>query len=125
MAILFIVLNELREWRTSNKFKELSIDIDVMDGKIYELDTSIDELNDSLDASSAISKSVAENLVEMNNSLHKAMGLIDESRAEAKEFIIKAQADLATIVNEYKINGIPLGYHRKPVEEIYDSVEGF
>lgn len=28
------------------------------------------------------------------------------------EFIVKAQSDLATIVNEYEVNGVPLGYDR-------------
>ena len=40
-----------------------------------------------------------------------------------QEFITKAHTDLDTIVNEYEINGIPLGYDRGN-KATFDAVEG-
>ena len=39
------------------------------------------------------------------------------------EFLTKAQTDLSTIVQEYEVNGVPLGYQRGNNQK-FDLVEG-
>jgi hypothetical protein len=48
--------------------------------------------------------------------------LIQESLNAQSEFILKAHTDLGTIVKEYEVNGVPLGYDRKGGK--FDYVEG-
>jgi hypothetical protein len=44
--------------------------------------------------------------------LSKDLSSLKEEIEPMKEFILTAQTDLGTIVKEYEINGIPLGYDR-------------
>ena len=40
-----------------------------------------------------------------------------------KEFITEADANLKTILNEYEVNGIPLGYDRKGLPEEHRRID--
>jgi hypothetical protein len=55
------------------------------------------------------------------SALHKNQVEMMKSLEAQSEFINKASTDLQTIVNEYEVNGIPLGYDRG---KKFDMVEG-
>lgn len=42
--------------------------------------------------------------------------MLTKQNAEMQQFIIQADANLKTIVNEYEVNGIPLGWDRRKRE---------
>jgi hypothetical protein len=58
--------------------------------------------------------------IEANN---KAILETKKDLEPVKEFIHKASIDLQTIVQEYEVNGVPLGYDRGGNRH-YDMVEG-
>jgi hypothetical protein len=75
-------------------------------------------------------------LLELSNRLlftDQLANKIEEQRVEIahlraelepmREFIAKAHTDLQTIVQEYEINGVPLGYDRGK-RPAYDVIEG-
>lgn len=49
---------------------------------------------------------------------------LKEEIAPLAEFLMKAHTDLATIVQEYELNGIPLHLRRGIPEQPFDAVEG-
>jgi len=103
---IIIGINELKEWRLMKKYDSMKDDIEILKNKFTI---------------------VVEKSSEMIDLLNSQSGLIREAieSSETKNaFIDKAKSDLETIVNEYKINGIPLNYQRKRVEAEYDAVEG-
>lgn len=51
-----------------------------------------------------------------------SLAKLQASLEPINEFIAKAHTDLHTIVQEYEINGVPLGYQRKAPH--FDMVEG-
>lgn len=45
--------------------------------------------------------------------LSKSLADFIEHNQKVKEFITEADANLKTIINEYEVNGVPLGYDRR------------
>ncbi len=56
--------------------------------------------------------STHKDLVEFRQIISGEVEKLREEIALQRDFIVKAQTDLATIVTEYEINGVPLGYDR-------------
>lgn len=57
-------------------------------------------------------QNVRDDLVKFESSLLKELHALTEELQPLKDLIVKAHTDLSTIVNEYEINGVPLGYDR-------------
>ncbi len=49
--------------------------------------------------------------------LSKSLADFIEHNQRVKEFITEADANLKTIINEYEVNGVPLGYDRRGAKE--------
>lgn len=128
LAALLIVINELREWRLSNKMNEFEdkfddfMEICSIRNNEYELNfrkiiSSLHELCDN-------DKSIVSAIKTDHDNIDIFLNGLNENSVENKKFAEKAAVDLSTIVNEYKINGIPLGLQRKPHVDPYDMIEG-
>lgn len=94
LALFIVVYTEMREWRQREAWKRVTEDCrklrlgeHIMSRRLQSQDTSL----------SKVEKAVSE----MSDRMDKQMAFID-----------KAQTDLATIVQEYEVNGVPLGYDR-------------
>lgn len=105
---LIIALSELREWRGNRKHRQL---VGVIQGiKRQGLLARADM--------EALKAALATQLA-----AHAAKSFADIDGL--RSFIISADQNLQTIVNEYKINGVPLGYERKPQSDLTgDYIEG-
>lgn len=96
---IILAVNEWRDIKGNNRFKELKDEIEAMKKR-----------QDSLFLMSP-------EIIEIKNTLAELSAKLD---AQA-EFINKAHVDLDTIVKEYEINGIPLNLQRG---QSFDMVEG-
>lgn len=120
LAALLIAINELREWRSNEKHKAALHEFNCLNESMLEVEEAVSTLRLKI--------------MESRESLAAQMGMTSDlqllvkegiqATESSQEFIKKASVDLATIVNEYKINGIPFGYERRKNIDSYDLVEG-
>lgn len=96
---LILAINEWRDFKSSGRFSVLK--------------KEIEEMKSRQEALFLVAKSFEQIQLEFKK--------LNEQLLAQSEFISKAQVDLATIVNEYEVNGIPLGYDRG---RKFDMVEG-
>jgi hypothetical protein len=97
---IILAVNEWRDYKSKQKFKLIENRIKKISRQLH----FIGDLSAKIDSNNA---------------------LIQANRKELepiKDFISEAHTDLKTIVQEYEVNGVPLGYDRgKPN---FDMVEG-
>lgn len=106
VVLVLIAVIELKEWRVTKRYEELDEKIEQI---LIRLSVVIEKNSEIID------------LLNDNSSLFRDQL---DSNERKNMFIDEAKRDLETIVKEYKINGIPLGYERRRVEQDYDTVEG-
>jgi hypothetical protein len=111
--VLIVALGELKEWRQERRAKTLSRQVRAFARALSGIKEEIKVLEGRLGLMSEKADQGAAAFAE-------ARQLSDEARA----FADKASVDLATIVNEYKINGVPLGLRRGNQSVSFDMVEG-
>lgn len=92
---IIIGLSELKEWRAFKRQSELKF-------RVSSLDIAIEQIQ--LDTE-VVKKSVED--------LLKAHPLVLEDLNRIRETIEKTESQTATILKEYELNGIPLGYQRR------------
>jgi CRISPR/Cas system-associated exonuclease Cas4 (RecB family) len=110
---IIIALSELREWRQANRAKNLN--------------RQVRSFARGLTAVTAELKVLEAQLGLVNEKADRGFKEFAEARViadEAKAFSERASIDLATIVNEYKVNGVPVGVSRRPDRRNFDMVEG-
>lgn len=100
MAIL-LALNEWRDFKFSRKHNLITSEIKRLSRQISKLSEETKKAQVSL----------------------AEIPLLKEELQPIQAFITKAQTDLETIVKEYEVNGVPLGYDRTGGQQ-YDMVEG-
>jgi hypothetical protein len=98
LAIL-LALNEWRDYKFNSRYKKLELKISALTRKLHYVGDLAKKIDDN------------------NLAIQKVSQDFDAANA----FIGQAQTDLSTIVKEYQINGVPLGYERG---QKYDMVEG-
>lgn len=67
-------------------------------------------------------KAAQNEMVEFRNSVSKHMAELKDEIEPLKVFILKAHTDLDTIVKEYEINGVPLGYDRGKKADFVEGI---
>jgi len=92
---VLITLNELREWRFSKH--------------VSKLNDSLEKVLKELEEVSRSSK-ITQSLIESSN---KNFSVITDEILYIRQAAEKSEANSATILKEYELNGIPLGYQRK------------
>lgn len=112
---IIVAISELKEWRISIKFKKLSLEQ-------KQLKRALDRLMDKIENQGHITDKQYTELGELKVLATK----LSDDVSEAHRFIQSADTRLETIVREYELNGVPLGYQRKKrlEEEQADYVEG-
>lgn len=107
LTIFFALIVGLLEWREWKSNKRLDDKYGMLMDAIMTVENQLDELNEF--------KSDFKSLSADFSSLKERM-------ESTEQFIQKASTDLDTIIKEYEINGVPLGYDRtgKPI----DFIEG-
>ncbi len=111
--VLIVAISELKEWRFAVRMRKQR-------DHLTQVQADIAALFDYCRRQGAMTEDDRLVLAGL-----KIQGLqLADSLAHASEFIRRAETDLATIVNEYKINGIPLGYKRGNQKIEGDFVEG-
>lgn len=103
---LVIAVVELKEWRLTKRLEKIQSHLEALNSKFNVVVDKNCEIIDVVNGHSEL----------LNQEI--------EANSKRNEFLDKAHADLETIVREYKINGVPLGYERKDIERDYHMVEG-
>lgn len=99
---IILAFNEWRDYKFNRKHKALELQIKQIARKLH----FFGDLAEKIDATNAEIEKLRAPMV------------------AAQEFISKAQLDLQTIVNEYQVNGIPMGLQRGTPEQHFDAIEG-
>lgn len=104
-------------------FIALAIIIAITELKEFRLTKKLDRLNRKLESSTKLlhmiqnQLSVAKETIDANRNaiseLGKKISSISDQLNELRPIIEEAHANSATILKEYELNGVPLGYQRK------------
>lgn len=107
---IMIGLLEIKEFRNSKRIKLLSQQIKSAHRVLDRLEKRNVALEQTLLAQGVLI-----------NSAKVMMGQVVEQSEKSAEFVQSVDGSLQTILKEYEVNGVPLGYQRKPVA---DFIEG-